>query len=206
LGGTPFEVWAPCVLDQSGVRCLAMRAILALSILHAAGAFNMMGQGHGEKKHDWTYEEFKKYHEDGHHPKQGIVDWADIAKHYSKDLPPMPPGTPEFAWPSPPPPVLTDEHHAFRAKEEHEKMAHYEEWVAHHSAHYEQKVREKTLSYKLYWALFHWNSGIFGLLLLIVKVLAVSAGCWCLCKHKSKRVYGDSAGSPFRRRDPRKIE
>jgi len=160
-------------------------SLLSVSLSPASAFENFGGKPRG--KHEWTYEEFKRHHEDGHIPGH---DWHDKLE----------PTLVERLKPK-----ITDSHHEFRAIDEHEKQARYEQWMVKHTMEHEQAQHERTMHYQLSYLLFHWSGGVVGLSLMLLKVIGLVAGCWCLATHKRKRTYDDDRScSPFSRSPPRK--
>ena len=155
-----------------------------------------------KKKHEWTYDEFIRHKEHGHNI-GAMLDPHMIEKMYPDSGNGHMNGLLQKAKAAI---TLTDEHHDFRAKEEHEKQAHYEEWVSTHKEQHEREQYEKTLKYKLYWAIFHWREGVVAIGLFVLKAAAVAAGIWCLIRHKAKRAYIETPNSPFRRSSIKKLD
>ena len=48
--------------------------------------------------------------------------------------------------------------------------AHFKEWVTEHTEAHERAEYERTLRYNVYYFFAHFQGGLFGMLLLVVKV------------------------------------
>jgi len=181
-----------------------LRTLALLASLGNAACWGYGGWGApAKKKHEWTYEEFIDHKENNkgpHHATgwhQAIAQHADkIAEHKAEKNGEDPAvenssGEHGHAWHHGHhemlkaygfgKPELSDEHHEFRAKSDEDKKAHYEDWIAEHTAAHEQAEYEKTFRYKVYYFFSQ-----FGWLLLAVKVTLLLSFCWYLRRKAAK--------------------
>ena len=168
-------------------------------------AFGYMGMGDwggaAKNKHEWSYEEFLSHKEENKGPghaniMSGWGNWNalgdDLSKRAEGDTAPRwPPQRIE--------PETTDEHHEFRAKSVEQKKEHYEEWVAEHTEAHEREQYERTFRYQSYYFFFHFKSGFFGVLLLVVKFSLIISCCWCLQRQNTRNRLARDLCSGFSR-------
>jgi len=188
----------PCG-DPGRIASLAALTIVSVTTVSADSPEHYETQFVPKKKHTWSFAEFQAHKEQAHIPRhgEGIMPGTHNTAHRAAA---SNRGIPAHLLRHRPKEVPTEEHWKWGHQPDEVKVALYKEWIAEHTAIYEQEEWEKTTPYKLYYLLFHWQSGALGLTLVLVKVLIMTAGCWCLCRHKAKLTLDCNPNSPFTRR------